>query len=348
MSPLKSLLSGIHGCLIQLRNFLYQAHLFRKVKLSVPVVSVGNLTMGGTGKTPFVDWLLLVLRERKLKVAVVSRTYKSECTEFSKVDLAAVGNPAKYFGDEPVLLAKKHPEVNFYVGPSKSKSAKIIERIERPDLIIVDDGFQHWALERDLDIVVMDATQPSTDYALFPMGMGREAISALDRADLIVTTKVNLCGKDFSENVLPLIPDTKDNLKFEIRVQNLYSAIDQGAKLDSKQLAHKKVGLISALGRPVQFERLVMSLGASVGFHKIHPDHHSYLNADLQDVQNEMMLQGCDLILTTEKDAVKLTHLDSALLKNIWVVDLSYSLVDPASGEKIINEQISKVLGHTH
>lgn len=334
-----------------LKNLLYDNQVFTSVKIPIPVVSLGNLTMGGTGKTPLAHFCLQYFREKKLKVAVVSRNYRAEVTGMARVDLTR-NDAASYFGDEPVLLAEKNPDVAFYVGPQKFKSAEWAYQDSKPDLILVDDGFQHRQLSRALDLVILDATESFPNYACVPAGRAREPWSSLERADAILISKRNLAS---AENVRELLERTKPFAKpivtfdFVIgkwaRVCSTQPASSIGGDRSSGEAVgtenpREKILAVSGIARPEVFEQTLREQSADVIAHERFKDHHEYSAADVERILARARSLANPTIVTTEKDAVKLRSLWPNDVP-LWVVPLEVRI---HSGEKEFYEILAEVV----
>jgi tetraacyldisaccharide 4'-kinase len=282
MILIKKLISYIYGFLVNIKNFLYDNRWIDQIKVKKPVISVGNITMGGTGKTPIVDWLVGYLESHNLKVAVISRAYKSKCRTFSKVDVINNPKAASFFGDEPTWLASRHPHSSFYIGPSKSQGAIELLHFENPNAIIVDDGFQHRALHRDLDIVVLDATENLSNYELLPLGRSREELFNLSRADAIFISKSNFVSEESLKILESLIPANKPRFYFHSIIDEVIQ-LRTSEKAPLEQFQGTKLGLISGIGRPEQFELLVKKeINAEILWHQKFEDHYNYSKNDLK------------------------------------------------------------------
>jgi tetraacyldisaccharide 4'-kinase len=333
----KKLLSYFYGFLVHIKNFLYDYKWIDQIKVKKPVISVGNITMGGTGKTPIVDWLVGYLENQNLKIAVISKAYKSKCRTFSKVDVVNNSKAASFFGDEPAWLAGRHPQSSFYIAPSKSQGAIELLHFENPSAIIVDDGFQHRALHRDLDIVVLDATENLSNYQLLPMGRSREELFNLERADAVFISKSNFVSEEALKNLESLIPPQKPRFFF-------HSVIDEVIQLKSlekaplSQFEGTKLGLISGIGRPEQFELLVnKELNAQIIWHQKFEDHHNYTKNDLKLLTEK--INEVDFVITTAKDAVKLNEMNEGLDK-FFVLNLG---IAPQSDLELFYESLNKI-----
>ncbi|MGZ6470750.1 MAG: tetraacyldisaccharide 4'-kinase [Bdellovibrio sp.] len=304
LRPLSFLYSGI----VRVRNFLYDRGFLKVYKPSVPVISIGNLTMGGTGKTPVTDLCLKSLVNAGKKVAVISRSYKADAENPVKVD---IGHPfaARYFGDEPVLLAQSNPQVSVFVGPSKWQTARYAMVQEKPDVLVVDDGFQHRKLHRDLNILILDATETLDNYAVFPEGRTREPWSGINRADILILSKCNLASTGLLKSLVEKLPN-KEVLRFNYEINACRNNKTNEIK-NRQDLNGKKIFLVSAIARPDVFEKMMNEIGKVVAESLHYSDHHQYSSEDLKIIEQEFKNSGADYLICTEKDAVKLRHLIS-------------------------------------
>jgi tetraacyldisaccharide 4''-kinase len=291
--PLKLILylaSLIYGLAIIFRGVLYKLHIFHTRKAPLKVISVGNVTLGGTGKTPFTMALAKILEEDLRKnVCVLIRGYGWDEQEMLKRNLA----------DVPVLT-----------GQDRFRSSNKAVRLYGSNTAILDDGFQHWELARDLDIVLVDSRNPFGNGHLFPRGILREPKRSLERAGLIVLTKNNGAAAGV------------DDLKKELGAINKHAAILEAAHVpvhlyegrarrihDLSSIKTKRVILLSSIGDPMHFEETIKLLGADVVEHIIFPDHHDYKKRDIERVTAKCNEKQFDLVVTTEKDIVKLNRL---------------------------------------
>ena len=274
------------------RNTLFNQGLRRIHRVAVPVVSVGNLTLGGTGKTPCVEWIAQHYRDAGLQVALLSRGYGSE------------SGP----NDEALVLEENLPDVPHLQGRNRAElAATAVEELDS-ELLILDDGFQHRRLHRDLDIVLIDATQPLGDGHLFPRGLLREPLSALARAQVVIVTRATAIDRDPAAS--------KRILQLERRLgRTLPKATHQPVELlaqgrDSEPLdtvRGKPVFGFCGVGNPESFRRTLLDLGADVRDFLALPDHHNYTRGDVDElIRRASRLPASGLALTTQKDSVKL------------------------------------------
>jgi tetraacyldisaccharide 4'-kinase len=306
MKPYLKPLSYLYERVVSIKNSMYDRGVIGSYKAPVKVISIGNLTVGGTGKTPITDFCLKALARDGKKVAVVSRSYRADASASVRVDVTHP-HAARYYGDEPVLLAQANPDVTVFVGDSKWRTAEYSMRNHGPfDVIVVDDGFQHRKLHRDLNIVILDATEPWANYQVVPEGRGRESWDGLQRADLILFTKCNLADEQSLKQVQNHLPAGKEVLYFGYDIVD----INNGEQtVPTETLRGKKLFLVSAIARPDVFEKMMRAYGEISKKSLHYRDHHQYSSEDAQKIAAEFEKSGCDYLVTTSKDAVKLRRL---------------------------------------
>lgn len=274
----------------------------RPKKAGCPVISVGNITVGGTGKTSLVEFICRYLKNNGHKPAVVTRGYK-------KPRLAGRLPQSAYetMGDEPYMLQRNLRDVLVIVDADRLRGARQAHDYYGVDTIVLDDGFQQWGIKKDLDIVAIDATDPFGNRNMLPRGILREPLSSLKRADILVLTKTNLN------------PDNQDIKDFLSRI-NPGALIVEGAHqplgcyflgrekemLTTDFLKGKTLTLFSGIADPDSFESLVLSLGGQVGLVFTFDDHHRYTKDDIEGVVTASRKKGISVIVTTEKDSVRL------------------------------------------
>lgn len=294
-----SSLAKVYGLALKGKDFLYQAGLADVIDLPVPVLSVGNLSVGGTGKTPVTDFLLRESERHGLKTLVVSRNYKAESRGIHRVDMIRK-NGAQFFGDEPYWLAKKHPQFPVYVGPMKAWTAVQAVKENEVDLVIVDDGFQHRGLHRDFDCVLLDATAEESSERLLPAGRFREDFSALKRAELIIITKANWANPERIERLKAKIPQGPEVVEMDFHLKLSQTLANQSAVLAFCGIARPDIFKKSLEGLFI-VEKLITFA-----------DHHKYSKKDVADLLKVADQMNCEKILTTEKDFVKIQGLTSS------------------------------------
>lgn len=290
-------LSAIFGAGVALRNALYDHHIFQVKKLARPVVSIGNISVGGSGKTPFVIAMGQLLAERGIAFDVLSRGYGRSSTEVAVVD--PKGSPAQ-FGDEPLLIAQKL-QAPVIVGADRYQAGVLAEQKFSSKLHLLDDGFQHRRLYRDFDIVLL----PTEDQrgSLLPTGRLREPLAALKRADAIV------------------LPDSQERPPRARTIWPARRVIELPANT-GKAIA------FSGIARPRQFLEGLKSSKLEIAGTLTFRDHHRYQQGDIDCLLNLKKQNGADNFITTEKDLINLETL-SAQLSPLLTVRLRVELESP-------------------
>ena len=310
--------SAAYLLIVQARLLLYKTGIFKTNRLECPVISVGNLTLGGTGKTPVVEYIARFFIEKGLKPVILSRGYGRS----SKTPIAIVSNGENILlrpeeaGDEPYLLAENNPAVPVIVGKDRFRSGEAAIKKFKPGVIILDDGFQHLSLARALNIVLLNCVKFSGNGYIFPAGPFREPVSALQRADMILYTHADEAPDNCCEN----LPVRKEILKLKtIHTFDKIVRENDQKKISPKELNKKKVVLFCGIGEPDSFRKRVEQYGAEIVHFKYFSDHYVYKAGDLQSLHKTAETLKADFILTTQKDSVKIKEVVSAF-PLIWTV----------------------------
>jgi tetraacyldisaccharide 4'-kinase len=304
-------LSLLYGLAVRCRGEFYRSGLLKSHRLSHPVISVGNLTAGGTGKTPLVAFLAQGLLNAGLQPVILSRGYRGSA-EHSTLLVSAGEGPlreASICGDEPYLLARKLRGVPILVGKERYQSGLAAEKRFANPLFILDDGYQHLQLQRDLDLLVLDATDPFGRRRLLPAGRLREPLSALRRADHIIVTRAHL-------------PFDQEALEKQLRRWSPFAPVsycyhDAVAVWDARtrqtyamrDFAGRSTVALAGIGNPDVFLRDLEHYQIRVEDQLIYRDHHAYSQADLDRGFAKLAGSRADCLITTEKDAVRLERL---------------------------------------
>ncbi len=321
------LFSPLYALLMRFRAFLYQKNFFKRTKLSVPVVSVGNLTMGGTGKTPMVFYIAKLFAER-YKTALVSRGYGGSARK--KVNLVSDGEDiflsSKEAGDEPRLLAESLPGVPVITGSRRVLTGQYAVEKMGAELVIMDDGFQHMALCRDCNLVLFSAAELLGSAWVCPGGPLREAFSALQRADAFVITGVNASYMDkvdeFTATLLASFPEKPVFL-------GSYKPVGLQEAGGPNVVAPGNFGDISFLAfcgiaTPESFQDSLVGEGLAVKEFLSFRDHHSFVQADIDKIQHRAVQAGCDALVSTAKDFVKLQSFSFQM--PLWILKVELDM----------------------
>jgi tetraacyldisaccharide 4'-kinase len=315
-------LSFLFSGLIQLRFWLYRERILHDQPLGCLVVVVGNLTVGGTGKTPVVEKFARALAERGRKVAILSRGYKSKLPPFWRrawnglthaeeppprvvSDGARVLLDSEQAGDEPYMLARNLPGVVVLVDKNRVKAGTYAIRRFGCDTLVLDDGFQYLPLKGRLNLLLVDTTNPFGNGHLLPRGILREPIKHLRRASYVFLTKSSGRRDPELEELIQKHNPGVDIIECAHRPQHLQRVgADERRPLDF--LRNKRVGAFSGIATPESFEHFLRELGANLLYTKRFLDHYRFTQEDLDLVFNQARRAGLEFVVTTEKDAVRL------------------------------------------
>ncbi|MHC4075547.1 MAG: tetraacyldisaccharide 4'-kinase [Planctomycetota bacterium] len=285
-----ALVSLIYAATISLRNFLYSAGLLKSAKPDVPVICIGNITTGGTGKTPLVIWLANHISQNH-RCAVITRGYKT----------------TQNYTDEPALIAQSCPCNAVIVNPDRLASAREAVNKYQAQVLIADDAFQHRRLKADLNIVTIDATEPFGYGKMLPAGLLREPLGCLARADAIVITRCDQVQPDQLDHIEKKIKSINPNF---VIAKSIHSPIcaesfnDQTITIE--QLKTKKIFAFCGIGNPDAFLQTIKNLELNLVGSRIFNDHHQYTTACLGQICNQAQNLKVDIILTTQKDRTKI------------------------------------------
>ena len=308
---------------------MYEKGWLKPEKFNIPVISVGNLTTGGTGKTPVVLELISLLKGKS--VLVVSKSYKASLSEPAEVTLENLVH-TKIYGDEPCLIKKMAPEVTVFSGPHKTDTVdvalfRLFDQKRKVDVVIVDDAFSHRTLHRDLDLLLIDVSQSLSHYQLIPFGHLREDLDQVLRADLVILTKVNNANAQ-----------TLKHFRNFLTAQNIHF-IESNAK-SVVATPTKKLFLYSGIGNPAQLKSNLENSGFTVVRHLIYPDHHAYSTLEQNHILAEWRTNFSDSVLcATEKDLVKLTNAELKTHTQAISLQLEFSAKD----KDTLNAKLSQI-----
>ncbi len=326
-------LSALYGAIVRFRNLLYLKGILKSTKPpGVKIVSVGNLTVGGTGKTPVTIYLATCLKDRGTRVAILSRGYRRTTTGARVVsDGERLLMGPQEAGDEPCLMAQRLGGVPLVVSEKRTEGAELLKERFGPDVILLDDGFQHLAIKRDMDIVLIDGKQLSENPWVLPSGPLREPPDSLERADIILFKDHTPPPRSFAPYI-----EGKPRWGFSYRAGRL---LDEGFMPlgEAELLGGKRVVAVCAIAEPDSFLATLEGCGAEVVERVSLPDHHHYTETDVATMRDRLEKSGAEWVVTTEKDGIKLKD-----CKEIEGVPLRILTIDVAIDEEKLF--ISKVL----
>ncbi len=349
-------MSHLYRGVVQLRLFLYAKGIFRHHTLGCQVISVGNLTVGGTGKTPVVEVFARELQKEGRKVAILSRGYKKKEPPYlqrlvgrltfreARQPPRVVSDGSKLLldsemsGDEPYMLASNLPDVCVLVDKNRIKSGRYAINKLRCDTLILDDGFQYMALKHRVEIVLVDRTNPFSNGHVLPRGVLREPIGSIRRADFIFITKSDRVGDAALRQRLEQLNPRAEIIECQ-HCPRYFQDMFRGDRMELAAIRGKKVTVVSGIAVPGGFEDELKRLGAHILQRCRFADHHRYGQQEIIDIVNESRKQGADAVITTEKDAVRFPKLERCDVPVYYLrVD-----IDILSGAESFQQCISRI-----
>jgi len=289
-----------YSIIICLRNFLYSKGWLKTYRANAIVISIGNITAGGTGKTPLVIWLCnQIIKKFKSQIsnyncAILTRGYKAT----KKLKLKT-----KNYSDEPVILAESCPEAEVIVNPDRVAGAAEAVNKFGAKVLIMDDGFQHRRLARDLDIVTIDGTCPFGYGKVLPAGLLREPVAALKRADAVVVTRCDQTAESELTQLEEKLQQVNPNMIIARSIHAPVCAKSIGHKeIALKELKDKKIFAFCGIANPDAFLNTIKNIEANLVGSKIYNDHYHYTDSNIADIHEEARHLKADLILSTQKD----------------------------------------------
>jgi tetraacyldisaccharide 4'-kinase len=326
---LLTVLSWPYCLVVRVRNALYDRGLVGVHRVDIPVLCVGNLTTGGTGKTPLVAWLARMLGDREKRVAILTRGYKTRKGILS---------------DEPAELVAGCPGTSVIVNADRVAGANEAIRSHGAQVVLMDDGFQHRRLGHDLDIIAVDATLPFGYGRLLPAGLLREPATGLKRAHAVVITRSDQVGPDRLDEIERQIRQIHPDVLVARAVHAPAGARGtDGSEIGLEALRAKRIFAFCGLGNPAGFFRTAEACGSALVGSEAFNDHHTYTERCLSGVYDKARSQGADLVLTTSKDWSKVAPLvgsEGALATAYLAVELRFT-----DGEESLTTLIERTLG---
>ncbi len=298
--------SWLYGLAVMARNRAYDRGWFRQESAGVPVLSVGNITVGGTGKTPLVEYLVRYLVAAGKHPAIISRGYRRRSNGVVVVsDGRSMQSDAAMGGDEPVQMARKLGTVPVVVAERRISAARVAVRDFHADVLVLDDGYQHRSLKRDLNILVLDARKDLTREPMLPAGFRREPLSAIRRASLVILSKVDPAAApvrwlDSLASYLPGPPVLSGVIP-----AGIYRLLDH-EEISVAEILEDPVLAFSGVADHAGFLHSLQGLGVTIAEDVRFQDHHRYNRGDALRLRETLRASGAALLVTTEKDAVRI------------------------------------------
>ena len=349
LSPLY-ILSIFYRGIIGLRNFMYESGMVPMNRLNCKVISVGNITVGGTGKTPTVIKLATLLREKGYRPAVLSRGYKGRKKRQVNIvsDGAHILMSPQEAGDEPALIAQSVDTIPVLTGKRRYITGRYAVEHFGANVLILDDAFQHRSLMRDIDIVLLDEQRPLGNGFVLPRGELREPPRALRRADIVLLTgsekgdsPVDIDSPNDQHRKSGSYLSDKPMFRAYRKPRDFIKGITK-AVYPLDYIKGKKIVAFAGIADPDAFRRTIMSIGGQiVGFIPF-PDHHSYRSDDIAAIREAISDASADIVITTGKDGIKLIDFPE-LLHDVFILRIDMAIL-PAGGsfESLIMELLEK------
>ncbi len=336
-------ISKLWDLVYRIRRFLYDVGYIKQNEYAVPIISVGNLSLGGTGKTPFTLWLGKYLNEKGKKVMVLTRGYKGRLENSSgviKSDSVLGYNPYEY-GDEALLISRGLKNSSVIVGKNRSENLKHYFKEIEPDVVLLDDGHQHLKIKRNLNFVLFDSMLPLEQYVPPPIGYLREGLTALKDADAIILGRSDLVEEEKLKQLERMIQEHTDLSVPIARIcyrPKSVRNISYREVFSLGELSGKNVICVTGIASPASFVELLKSLGVNIVGEYFYPDHYYYTEVDMNNLL-KVAQENNAIVITTEKDIVKIRKVSQSTLINYIDIQIQF-----LSGQREIEHKINRML----
>ena len=351
--------SFIYAGLVNFKLAGYSIGMFKRHKLDCFVISLGNVTVGGTGKTPTAQRLARTIRDMGYRVVILNRGYRAKW--HGEVGIVSDGKKlymdSSEAGDEAYMLAKHLPDVPVLIGAERVKTGRYAIEHFGAEVAILDDGYQHWQLEHDLDILLVDAVNVFGNGYILPRGTLREPISHISRADVCLMTKVDQAAEGSCDYIQQTVRkynpeahilESVHQPRNFIPISEWYKDIANDS-MNVHMIKGHRIVAVSAIGNPASFEQTLSDLGATIIESLRYPDHHDYTMQEMQDILEQAENMGAEAIVITEKDAVKIpTEVINAQWNiPVYVICVEVTFTKGGEGfQKMLGERLTEKLGH--
>lgn len=320
-----------------LRRIFYDYGIFKQYSFHVPVISVGNLTFGGTGKTPFTLWLAKFLYQENMRVMILMRGYKGKLEhEGGVIEAGKKINPDPFiYGDEALLYARQLENATIVVGKKRSENLSFYFPQYTPDVVLLDDGHQHIKIKRKMNIVLFDALMPISEYRVAPMGYMREGFHALKDADYVAIGRADQITpaelSTLKNFLLPHLPPDVTIAECGHAPVGLFNGAGV-SKFSLADIPKLKIIAVAGIGNPKSFYKLLEKLGAEILMKETFPDHHFFTLSEIKTLL-EFAKKESAILVTTEKDMVRMKK----IIDDESILYLSVELIFFSGEEKIKN-----------
>jgi len=336
-SSLLLILSWFYGLGHRLRLALYNRGILKTKNLSIPVISIGNLTAGGTGKTPTIIMIAELLKGMGKKVAVLSRGYKGKAE--GEINVVSDGdkillNPLES-GDEPYMMAARLKGIPVITGSDRYKTGKYAIEKFGTKIILLDDGYQHVQLDRNFNILLLDSNSPFGNGYLLPRGTLREPVSYINRADMVIFTKSEILNPKSEILNLKNIPICKCHY-----VSEGFVDINCNKDISLDGVKGKKGFAFCGIASPKSFNNSLTEAGINIGGFVSFEDHYQFSRDDIDSLISKAKETGSEILITTEKDAVRLKGFEPISFP-IWILKIRMEI---SEGKEILLSKIREVL----
>lgn len=296
-------ISAIYALVTGVRNILFDLGIKKSQAFKTPIISIGNITVGGTGKTPHTEYLIKLLKPN-YKIATLSRGYGRRTKGYKEVEITST---AEQCGDEPCQMKQKHADITVIVNENRCEGVHHLENEQKPEIIILDDAYQHRYVKPGLSILLIDYARPLYKDWVIPAGDLREISIGRTRADIVVITK---CPATISSavklNIINKIaPKSHQQIFFSTFIYGQPTNVFGREGVEVQNLNHAKVLLVTGIANPLPLEKQIIEMGANINSLAF-PDHHNFTQVDADKITSTFVQNQYKYIITTEKDAVRL------------------------------------------
>jgi tetraacyldisaccharide 4'-kinase len=333
---------------VRLRVVAYETDYLKPKRLDATVISVGNLTMGGVGKTPMVKYIAGYFQSEEFSVAILTRGYARKSTDMRMLNAAnnkaGPGTPETYreVGDEPLMLARSLPDIPLIVNKNRYEAGRWAVGTLGSEVLVLDDGYQHLALARDLNLLLIDATDPFGGFSMPPSGRLREPLYGIKRADAAIVTRADRAFDQGQVNAI-----IKYYCGEKVPIMYFYSTITElthlasGEVYDVKNFAGWNVAVACGIANPHAFVEDILEAGINIVREIFFADHHPFKQTELDQINSAARNAGADAIVVTEKDAVRLEGLTHGDVP-IYVANLAIRSDDEVRLKSLLLRTVSK------